>query len=75
MDEDCDPRIGTTLKGEWRLDARLGVGGMATFYTVTHRTGKRVAVEMLHGELSTIPEIRARFSALIAPHLIVTTAP
>ena len=49
--DDHDPRIGTTLKGKWRVDALLGVGGMATVYAATHKNGKRVAVKILHPEL------------------------
>ena len=56
-----DPRIGTVLKGKWRLDARLGVGGMATVYAATHRNGKRVAVKVLHPELSRDAGVRERF--------------
>jgi serine/threonine-protein kinase len=59
--DDGDQRIGTTVKGKWRIDARLGAGGMATVYAATHRNGKRVAIKILHAELSAIPEVRARF--------------
>jgi serine/threonine protein kinase len=34
---------------------------MATVYAATHRNGKRVAVKMLHPELSADPGIRERF--------------
>jgi serine/threonine-protein kinase len=34
---------------------------MATVYAATHRNGKRVAVKMLHSELSANQEVRARF--------------
>jgi serine/threonine-protein kinase len=54
-------RVGTTLKGKWRLDALLGVGGMAAVYSATHRNGKRVAIKMLHPELSMHKGIRTRF--------------
>jgi serine/threonine-protein kinase len=54
-------RIGTMLKDKWRIDALLGVGGMATVYAATHRNGKRVAVKMLHPELSRDPSVRERF--------------
>jgi eukaryotic-like serine/threonine-protein kinase len=55
-------RIGQTLKGKWRLDVLLGVGGMAAVYAATHRNGSRVAVKILHPELSTNAEVRARFA-------------
>jgi serine/threonine-protein kinase len=56
-----DPRIGTTLKGKWSVDRVLGVGGMATVYAATHRNGKRVAIKMLHPELSRDTTVRQRF--------------
>jgi serine/threonine-protein kinase len=55
-------RIGQTLKGKWRLDVLLGVGGMAAVYAATHRNGSRVAVKILHPELSTNADVRARFT-------------
>ena len=54
-------RVGLTLKGKWRLDRLLGVGGMACVYEATHRNNKRVAVKMLHPELSMNVAIRQRF--------------
>jgi serine/threonine-protein kinase len=54
-------RIGTLLQEKWKLDALLGVGGMAAVYSATHRNGKRVAVKMLHGDLSHDEEVRRRF--------------
>jgi eukaryotic-like serine/threonine-protein kinase len=55
-------RVGQTLKGKWRLDVLLGVGGMAAVYGATHRNGSRVAVKILHPELSTNAEVRSRFT-------------
>ncbi|MCS6900791.1 MAG: serine/threonine-protein kinase [Myxococcales bacterium] len=55
-------RVGGVLKEKWHLDALLGVGGMAAVYLATHRNnGKRVAVKMLHSELSVISQIKTRF--------------
>jgi serine/threonine-protein kinase len=54
-------RIGTTLNGKYRLDRLLGVGGMASVYAATHRNNKRVAVKVLHAELSILDEVRTRF--------------
>jgi serine/threonine-protein kinase len=54
-------RVGTTLKDKYRLDAILGEGGMAVVYVATHRNQKRVAVKMLHTELSHNDDIRSRF--------------
>jgi serine/threonine-protein kinase len=54
-------RIGTVMRAKWRLDRLLGVGGMGAVYAATHRNGKRVALKVLHPELSAHAEARARF--------------
>lgn len=54
-------RVGVLLQDKWRLEAVLGVGGMAAVYAATHRNGKRVAVKMLHEEFSHDEEVRTRF--------------
>ncbi|MCL4755445.1 MAG: serine/threonine protein kinase [Myxococcales bacterium] len=54
-------RVGTVLRGKWRLDVLLGVGGMAAVYAATHRNGTRAALKILHPELSTHSHIRSRF--------------
>src|SRR5260370_28974654 len=54
-------RVGSVLRGKWRLDALLGVGGMAAVYAATHRNGSRAAVKVLHTEWSVNPPIRSRF--------------
>ncbi len=52
---------GTVLNGRWRVDGVLGVGGMASVYAATHRNGNRVAIKVLHRELSLDTAIRKRF--------------
>jgi serine/threonine-protein kinase len=54
-------RVGTMLRGKYRLDRVLGFGGMAVVYAATHRNQAQLAVKMLHPELSLNKEIRARF--------------
>ncbi len=55
-------RVGGVLKDKWHIDALLGVGGMAAVYLATHRNnGKRVAVKMLHTELSVVSQVKTRF--------------
>ncbi|HEV3189304.1 MAG TPA: protein kinase [Polyangiaceae bacterium] len=54
-------RVGSTLRGKWRLDALLGIGGMAAVYAATHRNGSRAAVKLLHTEWSVNPQTRSRF--------------
>ncbi len=54
-------RIGTVLKEKWTLDGLLGVGGMASVYSATHRNGKRVAVKVLRDEFTHDEQVRNRF--------------
>jgi serine/threonine-protein kinase len=54
-------QVGRVLRDKWRLDRLLGVGGMASVFAATHRNGSRVAVKMLHQELSMNAEIKRRF--------------
>ncbi|WP_437677994.1 protein kinase domain-containing protein [Sorangium sp. So ce131] len=54
-------RVGLTIKNKWRLDALLGVGGMASVYAATHRNGSRAALKILHAEFARDVGIRDRF--------------
>ena len=54
--------VGMVLRGKYRLDRLLGVGGMACVYAATHlRNADRVAVKILHRDLSIDAGVRARF--------------
>ncbi|HEU4410399.1 MAG TPA: protein kinase [Polyangiaceae bacterium] len=53
--------VGQTLGGKWRLDALIGVGGMAAVYSATHRNGHRAAVKLLHRGFGLSASVRARF--------------
>ena len=57
----CSQRVGRMLCQKWRIDALIGIGGMAAVYAATHRNGNPCAVKMLHPEVSGIDEIRERF--------------
>ncbi len=57
----AEARVGTWLQGKWKLDQLVGVGGMAAVYAATHRNGKRVAIKLLHLELSLDVDARDRF--------------
>jgi class 3 adenylate cyclase/tetratricopeptide (TPR) repeat protein len=54
-------RVGTRIKQKWLVDSLLGVGGMGAVYAATHRNGNRVALKILHTQLSIDGDIRARF--------------
>ena len=57
----CRSRVGRLISGKWRLDALIGVGGMAAVYMATHRNGSMSAVKILHEEVSLNQEVRERF--------------
>src|SRR5882724_3229572 len=57
----AEARLGRTLKAKWTLERLLGIGGMASVYAATHRNQKRVAVKVLHPELSFNAAVRQRF--------------
>ncbi|MEO7033186.1 MAG: protein kinase [Polyangiaceae bacterium] len=59
--ERTNARLGTVLKGKWRLDAVIGIGGMASVYAATHRNQARVAIQLLHAEVALDAEVTARF--------------
>ncbi|MCS6899838.1 MAG: protein kinase [Polyangiaceae bacterium] len=54
-------RVGSTLRGKWRLDELIGVGGMAAVYAATHRNGHRVAIKILHPSMALAPSVQERF--------------
>ncbi|MEY4576242.1 MAG: hypothetical protein RL701_945 [Pseudomonadota bacterium] len=57
----CRARVGRLISGKWRLDALIGVGGMAAVYMATHRNGSLSAVKLLHEEVALNTEVRERF--------------
>lgn len=57
----ADPRIGTELGG-YRIEARIGRGGMSTVYLAEHvRLGRKVALKILSSELALDEGFRTRF--------------
>jgi serine/threonine-protein kinase len=53
-------RVGKVLDKKWRLEALLGIGGMAAVYLAVPRHGKRMAVKILHAELSVGGDVKER---------------
>jgi serine/threonine-protein kinase len=62
LEQRARARVGTTVNGKYRLDRLLGIGGMAAVYAATHRNNKRVAIKVLHAELSVHSGLRTRFA-------------
>jgi serine/threonine protein kinase len=57
-----DARIGLTIEGKYRLDSRIGQGGMATVYRATRLLiGDTVAVKILHADQLRDPQAPERF--------------
>jgi serine/threonine protein kinase len=55
-------RVGTTLRGKWKLERLLGVGGMAAVYESVHtKLGRRDAVKILHPSIAHSADARQRF--------------
>ena len=57
----AEARVGETLRGKWRVDRLIDVGGMGAVYAATHRNGRRAALKLLHPQFALDPEVRKRF--------------
>ena len=54
--------IGTVLSGRYRLESKIGSGGMSTVYLALDETLERqVAIKVLHREMSDQPDQQERF--------------
>jgi serine/threonine-protein kinase len=70
--------VGQTIDGRYRVLRVLGEGGMGAVYEAEHTgTGSRVAVKVIHAEMSAKTEVVARFhrearvaSAIQTPHIV-----
>jgi serine/threonine protein kinase len=70
--------LGTTLNGRYRLEARIGSGGMSTVYRATDQTLQRhVAIKLMHREIASDSDQLERFrrearavAQLSHPHIV-----
>ncbi len=73
-----DPLVGQVLDGKYRLDARLGVGGMGAVYRATQLNLRRaVALKIMRGDFAADPTALHRFerealtvASLKHPHIV-----
>ncbi|MCC2274556.1 PQQ-binding-like beta-propeller repeat protein [Streptomyces sp. ET3-23] len=52
--------------GRYRLESRLGSGGMGVVHLARSASGRRLAVKVVHAEYAVDPEFRARFRQEVA---------
>ncbi|MDW4910219.1 PQQ-binding-like beta-propeller repeat protein [Streptomyces sp. ADMS] len=52
--------------GQYRLESRLGSGGMGVVHLARSTSGMKLAVKVVHGEFAQDPEFRGRFRQEIA---------
>jgi eukaryotic-like serine/threonine-protein kinase len=64
--------LGTVLSGRYRIEKVIGEGGMAVVYQAEHtHMRKRLAIKVLHPEMTRLPEVVQRFEreAMAAAHI------
>ncbi len=57
-----DPLVGALVASRFRVIERIGEGGMGAVYLAEHTAlGKKVAIKILHADMHSNAEVRARF--------------
>lgn len=56
-------RVGRVLGKRWTIERSLGVGGTAAVYAASHRSGRHVAVKILHQHLTRDTRAKHRFTS------------
>jgi eukaryotic-like serine/threonine-protein kinase len=54
-------RVGSVVRGKYRVEAFLATGTMANVYSATHRNGAKVALKILHKQLAEDASLAERF--------------
>ena len=57
----CLERVGRVVNQTWRLDALIGVGGMAAVYAASKLDFSVAAIKILHPDINSNEDVRARF--------------
>jgi serine/threonine protein kinase len=58
----ADPFVGQTIDGRYRIEARIGEGGMGVVYRAIHVLLKKtLAIKVMRGEQANEPEVVQRF--------------
>ncbi|WP_436847305.1 protein kinase domain-containing protein [Streptomyces buecherae] len=65
---------GPQYAGQYRLEARLGSGGMGVVHLARSPSGMRLAVKVVHAEFAADPEFRARFRQEVMAARLVSGA-
>ncbi len=54
-------RVGSLVRGKYRIEAFISKGSMAAVYEASHRNGTKVALKVLHAVYSKDESLRTRF--------------
>ena len=65
--------VGRTIKGRYRIEGIVAMGGLATVFRATRlKGGQEVAIKILHPEIEGLPELIERFEreAIAGKHIL-----